>query len=159
MNVISPVPGSFRDPSGHVYRVQDQIFRTVTKRFADQFETVDSRGLIDELADRGLVLPTERVSTDILGPTLDDVKYVLRVPTLPFVSLPYEWSFSALKAAALLHLKIHLAALDKGVTLSDASIYNVQFRGLSQSLSIIYLSAPTRMERFGSAIVSFANNS
>jgi hypothetical protein len=158
MNVISPVPGSFRDPSGQVYRVQDQIFRTVTKRFADQFETVDSTGLIDELADRGLVLPTERVSTDILGPTLDDVKYVLRVPTLPFVSLPYE-SFSALKAAALLHVKIHLAALDKGVTLSDASTYNVQFRGLSQSLSIIYLSAPTRMERFGSAIVSFANNS
>jgi hypothetical protein len=51
------------------------------------------------------------------------------MPMLPFVSFPYEWSFSALKAAALLHLKIQLVALDKGVTLSDASAYNVQFRG------------------------------
>ena len=133
------MPGSFRDPSGHVYRVEDQIFRTVTQRFADQFEAVDSTGLIDELADRGLVLPAERVSAAILGPTMEDVKYVLQVPMLPFVSFPYEWSFSALKAAALLHLKINLAALDRRVTLSDASAYNVQFRG-AQPVFIDHLS-------------------
>ncbi|MBF0248478.1 MAG: class I SAM-dependent methyltransferase [Alphaproteobacteria bacterium] len=45
------------------------------------------------------------------------------------VSYPYEWGFSALKAAALLHLDVHLAALGHGMTLSDASAYNVQFMG------------------------------
>src|SRR3546814_5774217 len=34
-----------------------------------------------------------------------------------------------LKVAALTHLKIHLRALDHGVTLSDASAYNIQFDG------------------------------
>ena len=42
---------------------------------------------------------------------------------------PYEWPFSVLKAAALLHLDLHLDLLERGVTLSDASAYNVQFRG------------------------------
>lgn len=34
-----------------------------------------------------------------------------------------------MKAAALLQLDLHVAALEDGVTLSDASAYNVQFRG------------------------------
>src|SRR3546814_16988540 len=50
-------------------------------------------------------------------------------PKIAFVSYPYEWSFSLLKAAALLHLDLHLAALEHGMTLSDASAYNVQFLG------------------------------
>jgi ribosomal protein L11 methylase PrmA len=60
---------------------------------------------------------------------MDDVAYVLETPKLPFVSFPYEWPFPALKAAALLHLEILLAALEQSVTLSDASAYNVQFQG------------------------------
>jgi ribosomal protein L11 methylase PrmA len=54
---------------------------------------------------------------------------VVEHPRLAFVSYPYEWSFRLLKAAALLHLDLHLAALDHGMTLSDASAYNVQFLG------------------------------
>ena len=66
-------------------------------------------------------------------------KYVLETPRLPFVSFPYEWSFSALKAAALLHVQIHLHALEVGVTLSDASAYNIQFQG-GQPVFIDHLS-------------------
>ena len=47
-----------------------------------------------------------------------------------FVSYPYEWPFALLKRAAILHLDVHLRALDHGVTLTDASAYNVQFRGM-----------------------------
>ncbi|MCH7636991.1 MAG: class I SAM-dependent methyltransferase [Proteobacteria bacterium] len=45
------------------------------------------------------------------------------------MSYPYEWPFPALKAAALLHLDIQLAALEKDVALTDATAYNVQFIG------------------------------
>ncbi|MCC6948214.1 MAG: class I SAM-dependent methyltransferase [Bradyrhizobiaceae bacterium] len=50
-------------------------------------------------------------------------------PRIPFISYPYEWSFAVHRAAALLHLDLHLEALNSGFTLSDASAYNVQFRG------------------------------
>lgn len=125
-----PVPGSFRDPSGHVYEVDDRIVRTVTDRHAAHFDFVSSTGLFDHLAKARQLLPIENLTTTL--PSLyaaRGIRYVLEVPRLPFVSFPYEWSFSALKAAALLQLDVHLTALERGATLSDASAYNVQFQG------------------------------
>lgn len=40
---------------------------------------------------------------------------------------PYEWSFSQLKHAALTTLRVEQKALEFGMTLKDASAYNVQF--------------------------------
>jgi hypothetical protein len=54
---------------------------------------------------------------------------VLRHEPVPFVSYPYEWPFSMLKDAALLELELVRRALDEGLTLKDASPYNVQWRG------------------------------
>ena len=48
---------------------------------------------------------------------------------IPFWSYPYEWSFSMLKAAALLQLEMLAAALDEGLTIKDATPYNITFRG------------------------------
>ncbi len=48
---------------------------------------------------------------------------------IPFVSYPYEWTFGALRAAALLHLDLQRDALAHDVQLADASAYNVQFVG------------------------------
>lgn len=59
----------------------------------------------------------------------EDVAYLLKHPTIPFISFPYEWSFEQLRAAALLHLNVHMIALEHGVTLSDATAYNIQFLG------------------------------
>jgi hypothetical protein len=48
---------------------------------------------------------------------------------VPFVSYPYEWTFSMLRDAALLQLDLMLAALEEDVILKDATPYNVQFVG------------------------------
>jgi SAM-dependent methyltransferase len=48
---------------------------------------------------------------------------------IPFVSYPYEWTFSMLKDAALLQLDLLLAALDHDLVLKDSTPYNVQFQG------------------------------
>ena len=48
---------------------------------------------------------------------------------IPFVSYPYEWPFGMLRDAAALQLEVLLEALDEGLTLKDASPYNVQWRG------------------------------
>ncbi len=129
MNNISAESGSFRDPAGRVYRVGDRIFRTVTDYFADDFDIVNATGLPDKLVKEGLLLPAIQVDKEVLQFVGAKARYVLEIPRLQFVSFPYEWSFSALKAAALLHLEIHLTALEHGVTLSDSSAYNVQFQG------------------------------
>jgi ribosomal protein L11 methylase PrmA len=46
-----------------------------------------------------------------------------------FISYPYEWSFGQLRDAALLTLELQERALARGMTLRDASAYNVQFVG------------------------------
>ena len=122
-------PASFRDPSGHVYHVEGRVFRTVTEQAVQNFEFVRDIGVYDELVDAGLLHPAKVINEDIPGLSQGGARYVLEHPRLPFISYPYEWSFSALKAAALLQLDIHLACLDRGVTLSDASAYNIQFIG------------------------------
>ena len=48
---------------------------------------------------------------------------------IPFVSYPYEWTFSMLKDAALLQLRITREALAADLALKDATPYNVQWRG------------------------------
>ncbi len=120
-------PASFRDPSGFIFHENGRIRRAVTEYGLENARAVRATGLIDRLIDAGLLIPEEVVSTVLDG--RPDVRLVLEHPRLPFVSYPYEWSFLGLQAAALLHLDVHLQALDAGVMLTDASAYNVQFVG------------------------------
>ena len=119
--------GSFRDPSGRVLHHDGRVFRTVSDVGWRQFAPVWQSGLLQDLAAKGLVLPLRESEAASAG-NPDDAVRIFETDKLSFVSWPFEWSFSALKAAALLHLDVHLAALDQGFTLSDASAWNVQFR-------------------------------
>lgn len=132
-------PGSFRDPSGRIYYVDDRVFRTIKTYAAEDFEFVRGTGLLDRLADAGQVIRATPVSSDVLKDYGKDAEYVVEHPRLPFISYPYEWPFPALKAAALLQLDIQIEALASGITLSDASAYNIQFLG-TQPLFIDILS-------------------
>ena len=131
INDLQRVPGSFRDPAGCVYEGDNRIFRTVNECFIQEFDQVWASGLLEKLAGRQSVLPAKLINSDreFLQATEPEITYVLEIPKLPFISYPYEWTFSALKSAALLHLDIHLTALAQGMTLSDASAYNIQFQG------------------------------
>lgn len=122
-------PGSFRDPGGRVFVVGDRVYRTVNPSAVEDFEYVESTGLLPSLVEKGWVVAADPVSTDVLGDRAAGARYVLEHPKLPLVSYPYEWPFPALKAAALRHLDVQLAALESGVALSDASAYNIQFIG------------------------------
>ncbi len=129
MSLVAPDPGSFRDPRGRINYVGDRVFRTITESAAADFEFVRDSGLLERLAGDGRMIGTEITSAEILGERGKDARYVVEHPKLPFISYPYEWSFPALKAAALLHLDVQMEALDAGISLSDASAYNVQFQG------------------------------
>lgn len=121
--------GSFRDPSGTVLVAADRVFRTVMPFAAANYESTQRTGILDELVSSGLVIEVRAVSKEVLGALGEEASYVVEHPKLPFISYPYEWCFHALKDAALLHLDVHLRCLERNVTLSDASAYNIQFRG------------------------------
>lgn len=121
--------GSFRDPSGTVMVAADRVFRTIMPFAAADYESTRRTGILEELAARGLVVDERPVGKEVLGAAGTCASYVVEHPKLPFISYPYEWCFHALKDAALLHLDVHLRCLERGVTLSDASAYNIQFRG------------------------------
>lgn len=125
----SVVEGSYRDPSGRIFSRNKRIFRTVTEHGLENFEYASATGLLDELVGAGVLVPWTEVDDVDLGPEAADARKILEHRQLSFVSYPYEWSFSGLKAAALLHLDIQIRALGKSVALSDASAYNIQFEG------------------------------
>ena len=129
MNKAVADPGSFRDVAGTVFLSEGSIFRTVTESAVEDFELLKSSGLLEELVADGKITAADEVDAEVLGACAEGARFVLEHPRLPFISYPYEWSFAALKAAALHHLDVHLTALDRGLTMSDASAYNVQFQG------------------------------
>ena len=122
-------PGSFRDPSGRIYRFQDKIYRTIEEDAAEHYSFARDSGLLTEFSEQDLITSSHEVDPAILGAAASTASFVVEHPKLPFVSYPYEWSFSLLKAAALHHLDLQIAALARGMSLSDASAYNVQFKG------------------------------
>lgn len=95
----------------------------------DDYEFVRESGLIDSLIASKKLVGETAVDAAVLGEHSSGASLVLEHPRLPFISYPYEWSFSALQEAALLHLDIQQAALKKDVSMSDATAYNVQFVG------------------------------
>jgi 2-polyprenyl-3-methyl-5-hydroxy-6-metoxy-1,4-benzoquinol methylase len=120
-------PGSFRDPSGFVYRREGRIYREIDPSFAERFAAVESTGLLRELAADGKVLAYEDVALELAA--TQSAARVIQPAVVPFISYPYEWSFGQLRDAALLTLDLQLAALEKGLTMRDASAYNIQFIG------------------------------
>lgn len=122
-------PGSFRDPGGHIYELDGRILRTVTPVAADSYRALRESGLLEKLPAQGLLLPAVECDPGSVTLPGDAPAYLLEHPRLSFLSYPYEWCFAAHRAAALLHLDLHLAAMKAGFTLSDASAYNVQFQG------------------------------
>lgn len=120
-------PGSYRDPAGFVFTAEGEVYRAITAQAAEHWQFLNQTGALRRLVDRGLLLDAEEVPPPA---GCSSFPHVVRHPRLAFVSYPYEWPFAALRRAALLHLDLHLACLDEGLTLIDGSAYNVQFQGV-----------------------------
>jgi hypothetical protein len=119
------VPGSFRDPSGVVFERDGALYREVRHDYRDHYDHLMQSGLYGALVEEGLLIPHEEIS--LASETGPDTYRILRPERIPFVSYPYEWSFSQLGAAALATLAIQRIALRHGMSLRDASAYNIQF--------------------------------
>ncbi|MFC1737060.1 SAM-dependent methyltransferase, partial [Candidatus Hydrogenedentota bacterium] len=122
---IFNVAGSFRDPSGFLFRHAGILYRQVNESYKDDFDLLMNSGLYESLTGPGYLIPHTEADIDMRRS--DSAYKIIQPEVVPFISYPYEWSFSQLKDATLLTLKIQKVALKFGMSLKDCSAYNVQF--------------------------------
>ncbi|MBN1453042.1 MAG: hypothetical protein JW963_18640 [Anaerolineales bacterium] len=122
---IPSLGASFRDPSGFLFKDGGTLFRQVNRVYAENYDRLMESGLYDKLVKAGLLISHQEVEQ---APIEKEAAYkVLQPELVPFISYPYEWSFSQYKDAALATLSIQKRALKAGMSLKDASAYNIQF--------------------------------
>ena len=114
---------SFRDPSGYLFTHNGSLYRSVNGNYQAQYDLLMSSGLYDRLTDQGLLVSHEEVDPGVDA----DAYKTLQPDFIPYISYPYEWSFNQLKDAALTTLIVHREAVHHGMSLKDASAYNIQF--------------------------------
>ena len=116
---------SFRDPSGFLFSRGGILHRQVNRAGADDYTRFMESGLYEKLVKANLLVPHAEVDEK---PADESIAFkVIRPERVAFISYPYEWSFSELKDAALATLSIQRRALKAGMSLKDASAYNIQF--------------------------------
>lgn len=119
--------GSFRDPSGFVFRREGVLYRQIQQSYRDHYDHLMTSGLYENLVEAGLLIPHEEA--DLRDDDSSGFYKTIKPEAIPFISYPFEWSFSQLRDAALATLEIQKRALQFGMSLVDCSAYNIQFRG------------------------------
>ena len=125
--------GSFRDPSGQVFKLLDsgnvQIIRGInSSTFTEHKDLLSSNFFQSFMKDNKVIetkiLEESKISNEFIG---NDWPYFLSHFKLDFISYPYEWSFGQLKDAAILHLELLKDSLENGWIIKDSTPYNIQF--------------------------------
>jgi hypothetical protein len=120
----TPEPASFRDPGNQVFYAGGEVLRGLRGAAVEDWRALSATGFFPRLVGEGKLVATEPADRGE-----HDYDLVLRHERVPFISYPYEWAFSMLRDAALLHLEILDAALAERMTTKDGSAYNLQWRG------------------------------
>ena len=118
----TPDPGSFRDPASHVVLDGDKIIRLLDERGLEGWRALSESEFFRTSVADGQVIAAVEID-HAPAPSAAALEH----PRLPFISYPYEWTFSMLKDAALLQLDLLEKALAAGLTIKDATPYNIQF--------------------------------
>ena len=116
---------SFRDPSGFLFICEGILYRQVNQAYREEYSRLMESGLYEKLVKSGLLIAHTESTIQPADATL--YYKVICPERVPFISYPYEWSFGQLKDAALATLSIQKRALKLGMSLKDASAYNIQF--------------------------------
>ena len=143
--------GSFRDPSGFVFRRGDRIFRAVDRSCHSVLQSIASKGHLARLVGEKIVVPTRFVEEPALKKELvsEHPGYAefLEHELVPQITYPYEWTVSMLADAALLTLELQKQLVEIGCSLKDASAYNIQFvKGRPIFIDLSSIERPERVD-------------
>ena len=143
-HAVEPEPpalgASFRDPSGFLFRKQGVLYRQINPSYQAEYDHFIQSGLYQRLVEDGLLIPHEEipheevpheavelrpVGLQLAGP--EKAYRILRPEKISFIAYPFEWCFSQYREAALATLSVQKIAFEYGMSLKDASAYNIQF--------------------------------
>lgn len=130
---INEISASFKDPSGFVFSLNGSIYRQINTYYKKNYDLLIESGLYSKLTSLGYLIPHQEVklaesqSTKVYQQAVTSGYKIIHPQKIPFISYPYEWCFSMLKVAALLTLTVQKTALEYGMSLKDASAFNIQF--------------------------------
>ena len=134
--MLSVDAGSFKDPSGRVYRLDEpdgsRVVRGLTAGAAATVENLLSEKFFERLVVDGDVVKTTALpEDDPAAARVIEMGWAAAVEheAVEFLTWPYEWPFSMLKDAALLQLRLLDTAVRNGWILKDATPFNIQWMG------------------------------
>ena len=135
-NKINWDPGSFRDPASKVYELatsdnsKKRILRGLSNDSLNHYRKLSKQQFFSIFFEKRQVIDTKEISLNDVDLTLaNEWAGFVEHEQIPFISYPYEWTFSMLKDAALLQLDLLEVSLENGWTLKDATPYNIQWQG------------------------------
>jgi hypothetical protein len=112
--------------AGVVFRWREKLYRAIPQRRVELVKRLFGSGLIETLARERLFVPSR--ITDL---ALDGYGLVVEHEEIRPVSYPREWTFSMLKDAGLLALRLNEVSSRYGFQTQDCHSYNVVFSGES----------------------------
>ncbi|MBI3415029.1 MAG: class I SAM-dependent methyltransferase [Verrucomicrobia bacterium] len=145
------IAGSFRDPSGYVFKRNGTIFRAIDSDCQRLMVELRNGGWLRQLLEKKLIVGTQFVEDANLRSELarehPGYENFLRHELIAPISYPYEWSVSMLADAAIHTLDLQLKLLEAGVSLKDATAYNIQFvNGRPTFIDISSFERPARLD-------------
>jgi ribosomal protein L11 methylase PrmA len=125
MESSSKISSSFRDPCGFLFIKDGVIYRQLNRAYAANYDHLIDSGLYRTLTEDLLLISHKEVNLNYAFSS--DAYKIIMPQQIDFISYPYEWCFSQFKDAALTMLKIQKIAMNFGMSIKDASAYNIQF--------------------------------
>lgn len=119
--------GSLHDPTSRVFDVDGTIIRGLRGDAVDAARAVLTSDFLQQAVADG-----DCVASQWLDPLPDlpgGFDAALSHPRIAPITYPNEWTFSMLRDAALLQLRLARAAVAEGFTTKDATPFNIQFVG------------------------------
>ena len=118
--------GSFRDPEGSVFCYEGEVYRTLTSSSADRMSCLLKVPFFKKLVQEGKVIDTNLLeSSNVFPENFPVTKQVLWHEKIPFITHPFEWTFSMLKDGALLTLDLMEVLLEHNYILKDGTAWNI----------------------------------
>ena len=148
---MSRISGSFRDPNGFVFEYQGRIFRALDSSAAELLRDLDAQGLLARWTGEGVLVGSRFVEESNLVSELQSLhpgfETFIEHDRIPHITYPYEWTTSMLADAGRLTLRLQRELVKLGLSLKDATAYNIQFvRGRPLFIDLTSIEKPARLD-------------
>jgi hypothetical protein len=125
MNMYNKDPASFRDSDGFIFEYEGSVYRAINESYLETYAKLISSGLYHTLVEEELLVPHEEEKAFPFS--IPQHPLIIRPFQVKQITYPYEWSYEQYRDAALCTLRIQEIALSHGLSLKDATPFNIQF--------------------------------